>query len=128
MNEGLKKFRELLLYDKEFQGKLKAAAESYTGEQTEEAVFNGLLVPLAAEYGVTATFTEFKTYMESLSDNSEMSREELTQVAGGDKGFGGTLCKYIGIGGGATSNGGCLGIGGSNGYNLDLCIGEGQAW
>ena len=46
MNEGLKKMEELLRTDTAFQEKLKAAMESYTGEQKEEAVFNAILVPL----------------------------------------------------------------------------------
>ena len=47
MNEGIKKFEELQRTDETFQAKLKAAVESYTGENTEEAVFNGVLVPVA---------------------------------------------------------------------------------
>lgn len=35
MNEGLTKFRELLLTDEEFRTKIRSAAEAYKGEQTE---------------------------------------------------------------------------------------------
>ena len=47
MNEGIRKFVELQRTDETFQAKLKAAVESYTGENSEEAVFNGVLVPVA---------------------------------------------------------------------------------
>jgi len=43
MNEELKKLEELFKTDEEFRAKLKAAAESCTGGQDEEAVFNGVL-------------------------------------------------------------------------------------
>jgi phosphoribosylamine--glycine ligase len=50
MNEGIKKFEKLLRTDESFQAKLKAAVESYTGEKNEEAVFNGVLLPVAKDY------------------------------------------------------------------------------
>ena len=100
MNGGLKKFRELLLTDKEFQKKLRNYMEEYTGEQTEEAVFNAVLVPLAAEYNITAPFDEFRAFILSMSDD-EMSRDELQQIAGGKtavSGAGASGCYYVGIG------------------------------
>ena len=136
MSEGISKFRELLLTDKEFQAKLKAAAEKYDGEQTEEAMFEGILVPLASEYGISATLDELKAYQDSFND-PEMSSDELQQVAGGSKGdweiygFGGTLCIYGGVGiggsGGGGAQSGCLVIGGSNtaGGGMSECLGYG---
>ena len=131
MNKDLQKFRELLLTDEVFQKKLQAASEAYAGEQDEEAVFNNVLVPLAKEYDITATYDEFKAYMESLSgDGSEMSKDELQQVAGGGKNSGqGTLsCYLIGVGvGGANADnrgGGCAGIG--LGWGEVSCAGEGS--
>ena len=127
MNEGLEKFRELLLTDETFQKKLQDAAASYTGEQTEGAVFNNVLAPLAAQYGIRATYDEFKEYIVNLS-TQEMSSEELAQVAGGDKfnggGVGFATCKGIGggAGGGAGENSGgaCLIIG--VGWNKIVCL------
>lgn len=49
MNQELKKFEELFKTDAGFQEKLKAAMYTYAGEQTEQAVFEAVLVPLAAE-------------------------------------------------------------------------------
>ena len=58
MNEGIKKFEELLKTDEAFQKKLADAAQAYNGEMTEEAIFNNVLVPIASEYGITATIDE----------------------------------------------------------------------
>ena len=130
MAEGIKKFRELLLHDPEFQSKLKAAAENYTGEQTEEAVFNNVIVPLAAEYGITATYDEFKDYIAGLSDQ-ELNTDEISQVAGGDKGggFGGANCYVLGagFGGGGGSSSGDLCVLVGAGWGSVGCIGEGES-
>ena len=131
--EGISKFRELLLTDEEFQQKLQAAGEAYDGDQNEEAVFNNVLVPLAAQYGITATFDEFKTYMEDFS-SAEMSVEEMEQVAGGiakfnGGGLGGEACKAIGIGAGAvgtTAGGGACAFVGL-GWNFNICISVGRS-
>ena len=131
MKEGLDKFRKLLLTDEEFQMKLKAAAEAYTGEQTEEAVFNNVIVPVANEYGISATFEEYKAYIENLSDQ-EMDDEEIVQVAAGGKnmkGFGAAACIGCGLGfGGGLGDDrafACLAIGG--GGNASGCAWEGSS-
>ena len=128
MNKDLEKFRELLLTDQEFQQKLQDAAEAYTGPQTEETVFDSVLVPIAAEYGITATYDEFKVYMESLNNDTELSKEELSQVAGGGKGGGAVVCIAVGVGGGGGggngTGGGCAGIG--IGWGAVICSGSGK--
>ena len=129
MNKDLVKFRELLLTDQGFQSKLKDAASAYTGEQTEEAVFNNILVPVAAEYGIAATYEEFKDYIKELSD-SEMSKDELIQIAGGKTGGLGIAGCYVigggtGAGAGSGSGGVCLLFGVGWGYYN--CTGEGEA-
>jgi hypothetical protein len=133
MNEGFQKFAELARTDSQFQQKLKAAIEAYSGEMTEEAVFNNVLVPLANEYGIFGTFEEFRAYTESLA-NQPMSKDELTQIAGGKAGgLGITACLGVGLGGGgggssstedsAGSVGACFGFGiGVNGF---ACFGKG---
>ena len=102
------KFRELLLTDADFQEKFKKAAEAYTGEKDEKAVFDNVLVPLAREHGLSATFEEFKEYAASFSRGAdgELSEDELSQVAGG-KGSGGKglfVCAIMGAGFGNTGN------------------------
>ena len=131
MNEGLKKFKELLLTDQVFQQKLKAAAESYDGEQTEEAVFNNVLIPLASEYGISASYDEYKEFITN-PDNLAMSDEELVQVAGGYSkggGTGGGICAAVGfgVGGAANEEAGtvCLWIG--LGWGNTSCFGVGNA-
>ena len=135
MNEGLAKFQNLLFTDEDFQQKLKTAAEAYNGEQTEEAVFENILVPLAAEYDISATYEEFKEYIAGLNAMS-MDESELKQISGGGKGGGATACFIFGVGfGGGSENywdakpdekkyGGCFGIGAGSGAGA--CWGEGN--
>ena len=130
MNEGMEKFRKLLLTDEDFRNKLKAAVESYTGEKTEEAVFNNVVVPFAAQYDITATYDEFKAYLEHLAaEDTEMNKDEVSQVAGGSKdrifGLGGDICAYIGAGIEMSSTAGCFLVGGTDKVRLDTCFGEG---
>ena len=97
--EDLKKFQELLASDADFQEKFRKAAEAYTGEQDEKSVFDNLLLPLAKEHGLSATYDEFKEYMSNfaVSAGNELSEDELAQVAGG-KDSGVALCAAVGIG------------------------------
>jgi len=124
---GLEKFRELLLTDEDFRKKLKEASESYTGDKTEEAFFNNTLVPVASEYGISATYDEFKSYMEQLNDQ-ELNSDEIAQVAGGDtKGFGATACYVIGVGLGNTTDyvgNKCVVVGAGMG-GAEACAGDG---
>lgn len=123
-NADLLKFKELLNSDAEFQEKLRKAAEEYTGEQDEKAVFENLLSPLAQEYGLSATYEEFKEYIDGFSGGAEgeLSEDELEQVAGGkDSGFG--FCILLGGGDmfGAGHGYACEVIGMSS-----VCIGNGK--
>ena len=135
MNEGIKKFEELMKTDESFQAKLKAAAETYDGEKTDEAVFNGVLVPVAKEYGISASYEEFKEYMETLASTDEiMDKDELNQIAGGKgRGFGAAVCYGVGIGvgGGGGDDGGFACFVGGFGTEYGCC-GEGdpygEAW
>lgn len=127
MNEGIRKFRKLLLTDEGFQQKLKAAAEAYTGEKTEEAIFNEVLAPLAAEYGISSSYDEFHSFMTS---DQEMDSEELAQIAGGKSaGFGGSTCLILGVGigggGGDGAGGACVMLGA--GWGETKCKGSGEA-
>ena len=81
MNEGIKKFEELLRTDESFQTKLKAAVESYAGENTEEAVFNGVLLPVAKEYGISVSYEELHDYISNLAQTDEtMDKDELKRI------------------------------------------------
>lgn len=84
-----------------------------------------MLIPVAGEYGITASFDEFRTYIGQLNDQ-ELNTDEISQVAGGGpKGFGYEVCIYIGYGIGGTSSGGCMIVGGTSGGTFDACIVEG---
>ena len=129
MNDGVRKFEELIKTDVQVQDKLKKALENYTGEHTEEAIFNNVLIPAAAEYGITAAFEDYKEYVESLN-NEELSKDELTQVAGGKVNGGGLgifRCEIVGFGagaGGGTEGGGaCLLLGFGDGITACMTAG-----
>ena len=105
--------------------------ESYTGEKTEEAVFNNVVVPFAAQYDITATYDEFKAYLEHLAaEDTEMNKDEVAQVAGGRSkdhiyGFAADICAYVGAGIEISNNGGCFLVGGNGGPSWDNCVAEG---
>jgi len=124
MNEGLKKFEELMKTDTDFQEKLKAAMENYNGEQTEQAVFEAVLVPLAKEYSIFASFEEYREYVANVSnEDRELTEDEVNQVAGG-KSFGATACLAVGAGLGFPCDSACIAVG--IGMGADACAGEGQ--
>ena len=120
------KFRELLISDSGFAEKFSKAAEEYTGEQNEKAVFDNLLMPFAEEYGLSASYEEFSEFVSALSggSDSELSEDELAQVAGG-KGTGGFLCGGPGVGIGRTNENKdyCLFVG----AGLGICLVEGAS-
>ena len=70
--------------------------ESYTGEKTEEAVFSGVLLPVAKEYGISVRYEELQDYISNLAHTDEiMDKDELTQIVGGKGGgFGSGYCKF----------------------------------
>ena len=122
--EDLNKFRELLVSDTDFQAMFRKAAEEYTGEQNEKAVFDNLLMPLAEKFGLSASYEEFSEFISSFTRGSdeEISEDELAQVAGG-KGSGGFVCGGIGAGLGTTNEQKdyCVVIG----VGLGACVVEG---
>ena len=123
----ISKFRELLLTDSDFQEKVRKAVEAYKGEQDEKAVFDKLLAPIAEEYGLSATYEEFREYVGAFSGGAdgELSEDELSQVAGG-KGKGAFVCGIIGAGVGDTSqrnDDACLFIG----LGAGVCVYEGAS-
>jgi len=87
----------------------------------DNAILTGVLSPLASEYGIKASYDEFKTYITSLADQ-ELGSEEIAQVAGGKgAGFGAAACYIIGAGLGGGVDGddgdaGCCFIGFGNSY------------
>lgn len=123
MKEDLQKFLDLVKTDEALQKKLEEAVSGYDGEQTEEAVFEAIIIPAAKEAGFSFTMDEYKQSVQELDLN------EMAQVSGGGgygacfagcaiigvglggaggkddnmKSYGGTACAAVGLGWGATS-------------------------
>ena len=129
MKEDIKKFEELFSTDQEFQSRLQKAISSYTGEKSEEAIFNNILVPIAAEYGLSASYDELKEYLDDIETTSkELTPDELEQAAGGgsNKIYGGgiNLCYGAGIGLGGSDTTDCIVVGAGGGTTI--CLGVGR--
>jgi len=123
MKYDITRFEELLKTDEKLRNRLKEALCSYDGDQTEEEVFNSVLAPIAAEYDIFATFDEFKTYIDGIS-NQELNAAEISQITGGKryKGVGGSLCYAVGVGiGGVAEKNGEVGE-----VNTCLIVGMGD--
>ncbi len=132
--EDVKKFHELLSSDPVFQAKVNSAVAEYDGPQDDQEIFEKVLVPVGKEHGLSATFDEFKAYADEapFKEASELSEDELAQVAGGKVevnggGIGGYGCDGAGIGFGAAigskSFGFCCLLGVSKGAALCLTAG-----
>ena len=98
----------------ELQEKLKAEANQYTGEQTQEAAFEILVMPVAKETGLHFTWEEYREYLEQRVQQLDLS--EMDQVAAGSSyGFGAFGCAIVGLGagggGGDWTGGACLAVG-----------------
>ena len=130
MAESMEKFLELVKNDEAVQKKLQAAVDSYTGEQTEEAAFTSIMIPLAEEYGFKISYDEFQQVKEQKI--KEYTPDEMDQIAGGDvevEGGGIGLVDCTGFGSGfglaAGKNGGgvCIVIGAGKGKQMCLFAG-----
>ena len=85
--ENVARFEELLRTDEALKAKLDAAAAAFEGEATDEAVFEAVIAPLAAEAGLPFTYAEGKEGFSA----KELADSELEAVAGG-----GGFCYLIG--------------------------------
>ena len=96
--ENAKKFEELLVSDEKLQAKLRAAADSYTGDKKDEkAVFDAVIVPLANEANLPFTYEEAREYA---MENRELSLDEGNAAAGGNADVDGGTSWCFWIGGG----------------------------
>lgn len=109
MEKDCKKFLEIIKKDEALQKKLEEAAKNYKGEQTEEAVFEQVIAPIAREADVSFTLDDLKQSVQ------ELDSDEMEQVAGG---WGQGGCGILGAGvGGAASK--------EEGFGLCFLIGAG---
>ena len=134
MSGNMEKLIQLLMTDEVLQQKVKAAAESYTGEQTPEAVFEAVIAPLAEEQGLPVTFEEYRALTEKVR-TGEASEDELLQAAGGADysringgGVGMSSCTGMGFGIGLTAGakGGALCIVLGGGFGDSFCLAAGM--
>ncbi len=88
--ENVERFERLLKEDEELQAKLAAATKAYDGAETDEAMFEELLAPIAAGVGLPFTLDEALAHASTCRN---LSDSELDAVAGGS-----TYC-YIVVGG-----------------------------
>ena len=104
MSEDFSKLMELMKTDEGFKTRLQEKAEGYTGDKSGESVFNGIIVPVAAEYGLDVSCADAKAWAENLKCRA-LDPDELSQVSGGGegKGYGMVLCDGLGIGLGAAA-------------------------
>ena len=102
MNQDVKKFIDLLKADESLQEKMSAAVNNYTGEQTPEAAFQNVVLPIAEEAGCHFTWEDYQKYLQE--ETKDLDLDEMDQVAGGDSTRGTALsaCLGVGMGAGAT--------------------------
>ena len=134
MNKDAERFMELLKTDKALQDKIAAAAESYAGDKTQEAVFQNVTLPVAEEAGFHFTFDELEEYLVQQKGSVQtLDMDEMDQVAGGTMGggVGITVCAQkmgVGIGGTYSDDGSniCAILG--YGETDSICVGIGAHW
>ena len=77
---NVEKFEELLRSDEGLQAKLRAATEAYAGDTSDEqAFFDAVLAPIAAEAALPFTYDE----VVAAKDDEELDDAELDAVASG---------------------------------------------
>ena len=99
MSKDIKEFVEMIKNDTAVQEKIKKAVEGYTGDKTDEAVWEAVLAPIASEAGFDVTLNDYMAYVDEIKASGELSDDEMAQIAGG-AGF----CFLIGGSGGAEAS------------------------
>lgn len=115
--ENVAKFAEMLKTDETLMAKLSDAVAAYMDKhpgdtENEQAVFDAVVAPMAAEAGLPITYDEAKSVLADDEDH-QLDLDELDAAAGGSGGClsigfstkpqaecgkGGFACAYIGIG------------------------------
>ncbi len=99
--ENVKKFYEQLNGDEELQKKIKALADSYTGDKSDEkAAFEAVIAPVAKEAGYEFTYEEAIEAAKEAAEG-EIPDDEAEAVAGGK-----AYCLLIG--GGTSEKASCI--------------------
>lgn len=115
--ENVKAFYELAAKEEGVRNKLVELFKPYEGKELSEEekiqVTEALMIPVAAEHGLSFTKEEWLAFVEettaSMPNQGELSEDELESVAGGF-GFGLFFCFLAGVAGGVIT-GFCWGPG-----------------
>ncbi len=106
--ENVAKFEELLRTDETIKAKMDELFSAWEGDKTnDEAAFEAVVAPVAAEAGLPFTYEELKEG----ADGADVDDDQLEAVAGGGFCFilggtngrevecseGGRACAYIGV-------------------------------
>ena len=112
MSNDVSKFFELLASDKNLVKKLSDNDRTYADIHKDDEVdrlkaAEEIIMPIAKEAGFNFTLKDLMDYEEKQNDaiDEEISEEELSQVAGGQRtldGYGATACYWLGLGFGAS--------------------------
>jgi hypothetical protein len=104
--ENVKKFYQAVTADEGLRTRLNELFKSYQGQEVDEqkkaVLVEKLVLPEAAEKGLTFTMEELRQYekeaAQRASADHELDDSELEAVAGGSPGAGFALCFLAGVG------------------------------
>ncbi len=101
MESNVKAFLYAINTNEALREKISQAAKTYTGENTDEAIWADVIKPIADEAGYDVSLEALKAFVDEQTEPQEVSEDELLDVAGGF-----TFCIIIGGGNGIeTGNG-----------------------
>ena len=124
MNNNVKLFLGKIHSDEALYTKLVETSKNYTGEKTDEAIWDSVIGPLAEETGFDITLDDYKAYVDDVKASSELSDDELEQVAGGI-----SFCFILGFGSKPETGNGSRVTGQEDGLGACAYVGIGfGAW
>lgn len=102
--ENVREFMKRVTEDESLQAQLKAAQDAYAGDRDDrEAVAREVILPVAVSAGLPFTLDDLKAAEKEERQGSELSDDELGQVAGGVEENSWGLCVGFGITGDTTT-------------------------
>ena len=102
MNNSVKLFLGKIHSDEELYARVMEESKAYTGEKTDEAVWDSIMAPIAKETGYDITLEDYKAYVNEIKASEELSEDEMQAVAGGL-----SFCFIVGFGSNPETGNGC---------------------
>ncbi len=102
MDNNVKLFLEKIYSDDALRARIKDETNAYTGEKTDEAVWDSIMAPIAKETGYDITLEDYKAYVNEIKASEELSEDEMQAVAGGI-----SACFFVGFGSKPETGNGC---------------------